>query len=363
MGLSTITGNLLTDSGISSANVPDSAFPSQTGNSGKFLTTNGSALSWAAGGSGMTLLDTSTYSLPGTSTWTKPASAKFISVIVVGGGGGGASGAAAVGSGVAGGTGGGGGGGVLMLTIPATAFNTTESVVVGAGGIGGAANSRTGAGANATTPGNNGNNGGDSSFGELVAKGGNGGAYTAANNALGMGGAPIGFPSFTTDSALAGYTVDGWTAPIAISGPGGCGAATDKNPTAVAALTMSTFVPTGGGFGGTPGTSTATENGGAGGQSVTAFGTIAGGTAGTAGVAGGNGNLAAFWFGTGGGGGFGAYLISGTVTATAGGNGSVGAGGGGGGSARCASTASPNQANGGAGGNGGDGYVVIYTFG
>ncbi len=46
MGLATITNNILVDSGILTANIPDSAFPSQTGNNGKYLTTDGSVLSW-----------------------------------------------------------------------------------------------------------------------------------------------------------------------------------------------------------------------------------------------------------------------------------------------------------------------------
>jgi hypothetical protein len=44
--IATIVNNLLADSGLDSTNVPSSAFPSQTGNNGKYLTTDGSAMSW-----------------------------------------------------------------------------------------------------------------------------------------------------------------------------------------------------------------------------------------------------------------------------------------------------------------------------
>ncbi len=314
------------------------------------------------GGGGMTLIDTQTYSDTGSFTWTKPAGAKLIQVILTGGGGGGASGAAAVGSGVAGGTGGGGGGGTVIQVLTADLFDNFVSGSVGAGGIGGTANSRIGAGANATTAGNPGNTGATSSFGYLIAEGGIGGAYTAANNAVGAGGAPAIYPTFTFSAATGLYTLDQFQPPIALSGPGGSGAATDKNPTSVAALSMSTPVATGGGYGGTPGSLTVDENGGDGGTSL-ASGSVAGGTGGTSSTNGGTGNVAGLWWGTGGGGGFGDYIASGTATASNGGNGVLGGGGGGGGSARVNTNTNPNTANGGAGGNGGNGIVIVYTYG
>ena len=322
--------------------------------------------SWAPSTSAFALLSTQSYTTAGTFEWNKPNGAQIISVIVVGGGGGGASGAAAVGSGVAGGAGGGSGGGVVMVTLPASVFDVTESVVVGAGGKGGTGSVRIGAGANATTAGQNGFAGSDSSFGEITAPGGGSGSYTAANNALGLGGAPPNItPTITADSAAAGYTIaSNYTPLIAYSGPGGSGAATDKSPTAVAPLTMSTFVPTGGGYGGTPGSTTTDEAGSAGGFSNTSFGLISGGAGGTSGlITGSDGSLVYLWFGTGGGGGFGDYAASGAALGSDGGSGSIGAGGGGGGSARNNTNTNPNSATSGDGGPGGTGAVIVYTYG
>jgi hypothetical protein len=342
------------------------AFFSQTINATSSFAVSASYL--IGGGGGINLLDTQTYSNTGSFTWTKPVGAKFLQIILTGGGGGGASGAAAVGSGVAGGAGGGGGAGTVIQILPAASFGDTVSVFVGAGGIGGTANSRTGAGANATTAGVNGSNGENSVFGYLVAEGGLSGSYTAANNAVGVGGAPATIPVSTFNATTGVYTVDPWTAPIAISGPGGSGAATDKSPAAVPALDMSSSVATGGGYGGTPGNTTANENGGAGGATIGSSGSIISGGIGSfdgifAIAPAGEGNLAGSWWGTGGGGGYGVYTASGAATATNGANGSIGAGGGGGGSARNNTNTNPNTANSGAGGRGGNGIVIVYTYG
>jgi len=318
---------------------------------------------------GMNLIQENLYTITGSYQWTKPANAKIIYVVAVGGGGGGASGGAVTGTGVAGGAGGGGGGAVVMVTLPAIAFAATESVVVGAGGAGGIGSTRIGAGTNIATNGSTGSNGETSIFGEIVAPGGASGSYTVANNALGLGGAPppVALPSITV-STTTGYTISSnQIVPIALSGPGGSGAATDKSPAAVPALTMSFFVPTGGGFGGNPGSTTVPENGGAGGFSSTSFGNIDGGSSGFDGVFtvvdGGSGNLVAPFFGTGGGGGFGSYRATGDANSSNGGDGSVGAGGGGGGTGRVGTNTSPNSAKGGNGGKGGDGVVFVYVYG
>jgi hypothetical protein len=336
------------------------AFFSQTINATSSFAVSASYL--IGGGGGINLLDTQTYSDTGSFTWTKPAGAKLIQVILTGGGGGGASGAAAVGSGVAGGTGGGGGAGTVIQILSADSFTgDTVSGFVGAGGIGGTANTRVGAGANATTAGVNGSNGENSVFGYLVAEGGISGSYTAANNAVGVGGAPATFPTSTFNATTGVYTVEPWTAPIAISGPGGSGAATDKSPAAVEALNMSSSVATGGGYGGTPGNTALDEEGGNGGNNSSQPGGLGGLSSINNGAQGYVSNEG--WSGTGGGGGFGAYAASGTATASNGGNGVRGAGGGGGGSARVNTNTSPNTANSGAGGRGGNGIVIVYTYG
>ena len=52
--------------------------PSQSGNSGKFLTSNGSAASWADAGGG--LQSVNAYTTAGSHTWTKPTGIKKIRV-------------------------------------------------------------------------------------------------------------------------------------------------------------------------------------------------------------------------------------------------------------------------------------------
>lgn len=100
-------------------------------------------------------------------TWTKPTGAKLVKVQLWGGGGSGGSNT---------GDAGGGGGGVYVEgTFPASALGSTETVTIGAGGVG-------------VATGNNGNPGGNSSFGSLVtAYGGGGGGQGAAGNNGGGG--------------------------------------------------------------------------------------------------------------------------------------------------------------------------------
>ena len=73
----------------------------------------------------------------GTSTWTKPAGAKFVEILIYGGGGGGACGGRdSTGLSIAYGGGGGSAGARAELRLPANALNATETVVIGAGGTG-----------------------------------------------------------------------------------------------------------------------------------------------------------------------------------------------------------------------------------
>ncbi len=266
------------------------------------------------------------YQTPGTTTWVKPAGAKFVHVVCVGGGGGGASGGASANT-AYGGTGGGSGAAKVVRTFPADRVGDTESVVVGAGGAGGASVVFTAAGSNGGTVGNPGSAGGDSSFGNwLKAEGGNGGTVNTSNAAIGGAGAAIG--------VIAGYSI-----PIEVGGAGADGGATDNNPAATAAAPSTFAMPSGGGAGGGVGITTA-------------------GIDGTAGES----DTAAWEFASGGGGGGNAYSATASATAGAGGNGgSPGGGGGGGGAARTATTAG-RVATSGKGGNGGDGIVMVLSY-
>lgn len=117
------------------------------------------------------------YTSIGTTTWTKPTGAKFVTIILIGGGGGGASGdsnPSTVQNG-----GGGGGGGYTYTSLPAYMIPSTANVVVGDGGAGGIPQTGNGSG-------NTGNTGSSTCFGTFIcAYGGVGGS---ANNVAGSGG-------------------------------------------------------------------------------------------------------------------------------------------------------------------------------
>jgi hypothetical protein len=136
----------------------------------------------AAGGGASLSEITATFNrsaiLTNTQTWTHPDSPSAnnplrVFVIVVAGGGGGASGATATGANAA--IFGGWGGGSGYVLPAATVVTSSVSVTVGAGGTGGAGVSRSGA--SGITVGTSGNAGGDSSFGNILAKGGRPGYF------------------------------------------------------------------------------------------------------------------------------------------------------------------------------------------
>lgn len=295
----------------------------------------------SSGGGGTTL---DVYTTGGSFTWTKPANAKVVELIIVGGGGGGGSGMRSATSGTRFGGGGGGAGTILRVTVNAANLNATETVTVGRGG-----NVASGGAAVTTdnTVGNNGTTGEFSQFKNFRASGGNFGL--GGTSALGSGGAAV-------VANLFGLV------PSGACGAGGAGASGTGGGAASLLYYQFCMPSGGGGGGGATGGSVVNIAGGAGagksaiaGQQAGLQTTIAGGAGGTAvGVAPTAGTAGSLGNGGGTGGGGGAYR-----TAVAGMAGAVGGaigGGGGGGSA------SDNGFNSGAGGQGGTGAVFVITY-
>lgn len=311
------------------------------GTNGFVLTANSSAaagVAWAAAsGGGISSADIQEFTSTGTSTWTKPAGAKLVYVLMFGGGGGGGSGrrrAAASTATSAGGAGGGGAGGRTELWIPASALGATETVTVGAGGTGGAAQTVD------DTSGSNGNDGNITSFGSWG---------SARPGTLGFPGTTAGGSGGSGGGAL-GEIVSGSTAYSASGGVGSIGSASSAP--------RGGYRPGGGGGGaGFPAGSTGLSAGGQGGLGGAFFSTLTatGGGGGSSGAGNGNGgngaNATSYFVGGSGGGGGG----SGTTTAGAGAAGGYPGGGGGGGGAG-------HAVNSGAGGTGGNGYCRVITF-
>lgn len=140
----------------------DSILPTQSGNSGKFLTTNGANASWA---STQRTLKKQTFLTSG--SWTCPAGVTTIYLDGCGAGGGAGGGSSTT-------PGGGGGGaqaviGLNLTTVPSTVYTVT----IGTGGTG------------ATGSGNNGSAGGATSFGALITLSGGGGGQGATAGAAG----------------------------------------------------------------------------------------------------------------------------------------------------------------------------------
>ncbi len=293
-------------------------------------------------------------------SWVKPAGKSAVFVFAVGGGGGGASGNRSLADASLGG-GGGVGGLITRRWIPATALAGTVTVTIGAGGAGGTAS------ASATdVSGNDGVNGGATSFGSaVVAYGGVKGAVPTSltvaryylqpgkviklypridpNGAEPAGSGSTDPTTFTNVSQQQSTDQFGGNLSL-VSNNYGVSSHTSSGGTAYQSLDETDCSGGGGGapaFGGYTGGKggrgfgATIDASASGGGSATA-----GGTAGTAG--GGNG---------GGGGGAGSAANGG-----AGGAGYLGGGGGGGGACRGTGTFAA-----GAGGAGGNGYVLVIS--
>jgi hypothetical protein len=271
-------------------------------------------------------------------TWTKPAGAKIVEVILLGGGGGGGSGRKGAAATVRCGGGGGAPGVLAFAKFDASQFAATETVTVGAGGAGGAAVTAS------STNGNNGSGGGTSLFGSKIQALGGGGGGGGTNAAGAAGAATLTVVSPFNMPQVAG---------AAASGTGSTG------PTAPSTVALQ---PTGGGAGGGISSADVISNGGLGGavgsNLFQSMGLAGGANNGANGSNGGDGNTAVYAYGVSVGTG-GAGSKSCNVAATnagRGGNGGPGSGGGGGGAGL------DSVSNSGAGGNGGDGWVVVVTY-
>lgn len=280
------------------------------------------------------------FTAAGANTWTKPANALFVDMLLIGGGGGGGSGRKGAASSNRSGGGGGCCGATARVTIPASICGATETVTIGAAGAVGAAVSANG------TNGNNGGDGGTTSFGSIVQAGGGAG---------GGGGQ-------TTSGAGGAQTFDKGTASggIGAAGSNAVGASGGFVGFSVLLNNGSTEFEAGlGAGGGGLDTANVRSNGGAGSDGPSWYnGTTQAGAAGTTGgtLNGGNATGATAGIGGGGGGGGGAGTNTGSTAGGNGGNGARGGGGGGGGAA------TDSIANSGAGGLGGVGYAYIITW-
>jgi hypothetical protein len=149
--------------------------PSQTGNSGKVLTTDGTSASWGTGASG----NVSAQLFTASGTYTAPATGTYRVSAVGGGGGGGGGGSALTSGGVATqAAGAGGGSGEYVESVVSLNAADTLAVTIGTGGAGGTggalngnAGGASGAGVNTTVVGT----------ATLTARGGSGGGSGGAN--------------------------------------------------------------------------------------------------------------------------------------------------------------------------------------
>ena len=142
--------------------------PSQSGNAGKVLKTDGSSLSFDDADAGLQSMNV--YSTAGSHTWTKPTGIKKIKVYVTGAGGGGMSGPSNDNNGSCGGA-----GGTAIKIIDVTSISSV-AVTVGAGGAGVSGS---------TSSARNGNAGGASSFGSHCSATGGGAGRGGTDDSYG----------------------------------------------------------------------------------------------------------------------------------------------------------------------------------
>ena len=193
--------------------------PSQSGNAGKVLKSDGTSLSFADADAGLQSIQV--FDTAGSHTWTKPTGIKKVKVIVTGGGGGGFG--YTVGNDQAGSTGGAGGTAIELIDVSSV---SSVSVTVGSGGAGNEGSAGSG------------NDGATSSFGSYCsATGGEGGSQ--GNNDYRSGG-------------IGGVGTGG---DINLTGGSGCSGnySTDDNPNPTATIGGSSFW---GGAGGSMSTQT-----------------------------------------------------------------------------------------------------------
>jgi hypothetical protein len=292
-----------------------------------------------ASGTGCDIQTFGDASTSGTFTWTKPAGAKIVEILLWGAGSGGGAGARYATTSARGGGGGGAAGTMLRYVVGADALGSTETVVIAAGTTGAASI------AVDSTNGGTANAGGVTTFAFFKAQGGN--QPTGGTNGAG-GSAGGGLSSIYLNSS-------------ASAGSGAAGTLTNGTSVTTQNLGISIYPTGGGGGAGAAANGTTNVAGGTGGGYGTSAFTgisvaVAGGSGGTAlGVAATAGTSQGnnyYQGGTGGGGGF--YRTG--VAGGAGGAGGFPAGGGGGGGA------SDNGFASGAGGRGGNGYAVIITY-
>lgn len=317
--------------------------------------------SWATPASGAASADVQIFTSTGVNTWTKPANAKWVEVIVIGAGGGGGGGQGNATSNQRASGNGGGGGAVARMTFRASDLGATETATVGAGGSGGAGSTSGG------TPGA-GTDGGASTFGSWLYAGGGGKGRDGLTGASGGGGGlttsavsnVAGLPSSSSQtSMIGGFAGSGVNAPsngfsTEWGGASGAGAGVGANSGSGGS---SVFAGPGGGAGANMNNTNTVFNATAGGANLS-YVAGGGGALGGNGASGTNGTDGSAntvgkqgLCGQGGGGG-------GAGTSSAGGNGGNGglpAGGGGGGGAG-------TSAAGGNGGTGGNGIIKVITY-
>lgn len=188
----------------------------------------------------------------GSDTWTKPAGLKEIFVVCIGGGAGGGSGSRGAAGTLRRGGGGGGGTVIVWRKISAAELGATVTVTIGGGGSGGAAVTAD------NTNGNDGNAGGNTSFGTLVvAKGGLKGIKGTNASSSGNGTSYIANNTNTPPQGMYVYGIGG-----------GCGSSTAGGDGIAATegilREFSTYGIGGGAGGGGKSTSNGTGTGGAG---------------------------------------------------------------------------------------------------